>query len=204
MPTTSGNEADAKALLRRELRQRRRALDTTAQAQAAAAVACHIDRLPGWSALRHIALYRAADGELDPADIARRCRDEGRTLYLPRLADGGRLLFSRWTTDGELAPNRYGILEPVASALAREPRDLDLILLPLVGWDRRGRRLGMGGGFYDRTLAGARPSLLVGLAHDLQEVPRLPEAAWDISMDYVLTGGGLHRCRGLGPKDGDG
>jgi 5-formyltetrahydrofolate cyclo-ligase len=68
--------------------------------------------------------------------------------------------------------------------------------MPLVGWDRQGGRLGMGGGFYDRALAGIKGPLLVGLAHAVQEVPQVPIDDWDVPLDFVVTESALHQCRG--------
>ena len=97
-----------------------------------------------------------------------------------------------------MPPVKY---EPPPAAARRSANELDIIFLPLVGWDEFGNRLGMGGGFYDRTLAGVRQPLLVGLAHDCQRAERVPREAWDISMDFVATGSALVRCQGASPED---
>jgi 5-formyltetrahydrofolate cyclo-ligase len=204
-----------KAELRQSLRQRRRALGEGLRAAAAQAVADALPALPEWPRRRRIALYLPADGELDPGTIARHCRQQARSLYLPRVDVRGIMSFSHWHPDAVLTANRYGIPEPPACARRLEAAELDLIFMPLVGWDRRGNRLGMGGGYYDRALADARRTpagrasagrasagraspesvpLLVGLAFSAQEVSQLPAQAWDIRLDFVLTERGLHRC----------
>jgi 5-formyltetrahydrofolate cyclo-ligase len=105
-----------------------------------------------------------------------------------------RLWFAPWTPESRFRLNRFGIPEPMVSArqLVRA-QDLDLLLLPLVGFDARGHRLGMGGGFYDRSLAFLRhrrqwhKPVVVGLAHDFQCCPSLPADAWDIPMSGIVT-----------------
>jgi 5-formyltetrahydrofolate cyclo-ligase len=75
---------------------------------------------------------------------------------------------------------------------------LDIILLPLVAWDTQGHRLGMGGGYYDRSLAGVQNVIKVGLALELQKVEALVTEPWDIRMDFVATENGLIQCQGEG------
>jgi 5-formyltetrahydrofolate cyclo-ligase len=95
-----------------------------------------------------------------------------------------------------LVKNRYGIDEPAyAPATVMRAAMLDIVLLPLVGFDLEGNRLGMGKGYYDRTFAASRtrwrcPKLL-GIAHGLQEVAQLPRAAWDVPLDGIVTERGL-------------
>jgi 5-formyltetrahydrofolate cyclo-ligase len=119
-------------------------------------------------------------------------RRHGCRVYVPRLAGGGlRFVPLR----GALRANRFHIAEPVGAG--RPPR-LDLIVLPLVAFDGSGRRLGMGGGYYDRWLARARPwrrPLRVGLAFAAQEVPAVPAGARDARLDAVVTERGSRRFR---------
>ena len=185
-----------KARLRALLRRRRKGLGTVAQEAAAQAIADHIEQLPVWSGARHIALYFAADGEIDTAALGARGRATGKQLYLPVIRDDDSLEFARWDNGIALHPNRYGIPEPPAACARCETRDLDIIFMPLVGWDRRGGRLGMGGGFYDRSLRGREGAVLVGLAHSCQEVEEVPLDPWDARLDYIATEAALHKCRG--------
>lgn len=179
-----------RAQLRRELRARRRALSPAQQAAAARALAHRLATLPLLRHARDIALYWPVDGEIDPRLLARRCR--GHRFYLPVLQafPAGTLRFAPWRAGDRLARNRFGIPEPRGSA-TRPARALDALLLPLTGFDARGNRLGMGGGFYDRTLAfhrhGQRRPLLVGVAHACQQVPALPVQAWDVPLAVVVT-----------------
>lgn len=184
-----------KAQLRKRMRQQRQALDPPAQLRAASAVSSRVTQLPGWSAATRIALYLANDGEIDTSSMEAVCRNEGKQLFLPVIDESNELKFARWDSAVTLQTNRFGIPEPGADAERSSVSALDIVLLPLVAWDLHGGRLGMGGGYYDRALAGVDGPLLVGLAHALQQVARVPGDPWDISMDFVLTDAALHCCR---------
>jgi 5-formyltetrahydrofolate cyclo-ligase len=185
-----------KALLRRELRRRRQALSSEQQHAAAAAVARRIEELPDWQSARRVAVYLAADGEIDTAPLAALARAREKVLYLPVILPDDSLTFARWQQDATLRANRYGIPEPPETAESSPAGELDLIVLPLVGWDRRGGRLGMGGGFYDRTLEEVSGTTLLGLGHSCQELESVPVQAWDIRLDFVATDAALLDCRG--------
>jgi 5-formyltetrahydrofolate cyclo-ligase len=157
-------------------------------------------RLVGCVRLRRsqrIGCYLAQDGELDLAPLMKRLRNIGKQLYLPVLR-GPRLWFMPLDSRTRLVRNRFGILEPDAPASARcLPQALDLVLAPLVAFDNSGRRLGMGGGYYDRTFAYLlnrrywRRPLLIGIAYDLQRVPALVARRWDVPLDGIATESGL-------------
>lgn len=145
---------------------------------------------------RRIASYVPTDGEIDTDPIVERALQLGKRCYLPVLSriNHDRLWFAPRTTNTDYVLNRYGILEPlVASRLLVRAQDLDLILLPLVGFDEHGNRLGMGGGFYDRSLEFLtrrhrwRKPRLIGLAFDSQKVDTLPQESWDVPLDAVVT-----------------
>lgn len=182
--------------LRERLRRLRLELGPAEQQAAAVALARHVNHLPDWAGVRRLALYLARDGEIDTGPLAAHCRERGIALYLPVLEPGKRLAFAEWRGDLALVPNRFGIHEPPPSSPRCEPAELDVVCLPLVGWDRAGGRLGMGGGFYDRTLGGWKGPLLVGLAHSCQEVSRVPRDPWDVPLDFIATGSALIRCQG--------
>jgi len=180
-----------KRQLRQALRARRRALSAGAQRVAAARAARIAQRQHWFIRARHIAFYIAADGEVDPLPLLRRALALGKNVYLPMLRPGNRLWFGEYRQDMRMRPNRYGIPEP-RGARWLQPWALDLVLLPLVGFDRRGGRLGMGGGFYDRSFAfwrrgGRRRPCLMGLAHHFQEVAELPLEPWDVPLTGVVT-----------------
>ncbi len=188
----------SRAACRHQLRQARRALGPEAQKAAAIGLAQH---LPDHTLVQHaqtVALYIANDGELDPHVLAEVLHTRGKRLALPVLHPfhSQHLLFLAYQPGQPMTPNRYGIPEPALDKTRVVPMaELDLILLPLVGFDDAGNRMGMGGGFYDRTLGcldmAARPRL-IGLAHECQRVPQLPVAPWDVPMDAIATADGLH------------
>ncbi|MFT5578157.1 MAG: 5-formyltetrahydrofolate cyclo-ligase [Paraglaciecola psychrophila] len=183
-----------KRQLRRQLRSRRRALSSAQQRCAA----LRLDRSVAASGLLlrrgSFAAYRASDGEIDPQPLIKRLRKCARQCYLPLVMPGGTLRFARYHSGQTLTANRYGIGEPVKGGRLRKGWSINTVLLPLVGFDRFGGRMGMGGGFYDRSFQklakpGAGGSRLVGLAHRLQEVAQLPREPWDIGLSAVATDG---------------
>lgn len=179
--------------IRAQMRSRRRQLPYPRQLQAAR----QVDRVIAAAGLmnrsRDITLYFANDGEIDPRYILQRACRRAMHCYLPVLTANNRLWFVRYRPGEPLRNNRYGIPEPTRRHRRRSAWSLGLVLLPLVAFDRSGARLGMGGGFYDRSFstirrhpAMARPRL-VGLAHQCQEVASLPTASWDIPLTYIAT-----------------
>jgi 5-formyltetrahydrofolate cyclo-ligase len=126
----------------------------------------------------------------------------GKRCYLPVLHPfaGPALWFCEWRPGDPLVPNRFAIPEPIVTRRTlRTARELDFLLVPLVAFDNAGSRLGMGGGYYDRTLAYLRlrdhwrRPRVVGLAHSFQRVESLPRNAWDVPVDAVATERALHR-----------
>ncbi|MDN3525041.1 5-formyltetrahydrofolate cyclo-ligase [Halomonas sabkhae] len=184
--------------LRRELRRRRRQLDSRQQ-QLAARRLCHgLRQLPELFRARRVALYLPNDGEIDPTPLLPWLARRGANAYLPVLRPlaSNSLWFVHYHADTPMVTNRFGISEPdrryAAHRAHRQPAwTLNAILLPLVGFDDEGQRIGMGGGFYDRTLAftrrpGPRPSL-IGVAHECQRVERLPVEPWDVPLDAIVS-----------------
>jgi 5-formyltetrahydrofolate cyclo-ligase len=177
--------------LRRQFRALRRALTPAQQRAHAIAAARHFATARLTLCFDRFAAYFANDGELDAAPIVERLLKAGKLVALPVVAAGRRLTFHRYHADTDLTLNRYGIPEPDAVATQRiVPATLDVVLLPLVAFDASGARLGMGGGYYDATLAKAHRALRVGLAHALQRSAALPQRAWDVPLDAVITEAG--------------
>jgi 5-formyltetrahydrofolate cyclo-ligase len=186
---------EARAPLRSELRQRRRAIPAPARIAAAERLAAHLLALPILPAAGDVAGYWAMDGEIALHAFQLQL-PRGLRWCLPVLSDDG-LRFARWRPGEPLAPNRFGIPEPAVTADALlEPSRMALVLVPLVGFDARGRRLGMGGGWYDRAFAyrneasGGRarhPPWLVGTAFASQQVEALEAESWDVALDAVCT-----------------
>jgi 5-formyltetrahydrofolate cyclo-ligase len=187
--------SNLRSTLRKELRQRRNALTEQQQQDAADNLAVNLLQHPDLRRARHIAVYLPNDGEIDPSVYVSLARRRGLRFYLPVIhpIHTGRLVFSPFTDDTILRPNRFGIPEPAfRDGLKRPPWAMDAVLFPLVGFDEKGGRLGMGGGFYDRTFAFSRfrPRLapkLIGLAHECQRVEALPTENWDVPLHSVVT-----------------
>ncbi|MCC5884591.1 MAG: 5-formyltetrahydrofolate cyclo-ligase [Halomonas sp.] len=184
--------------LRQELRRRRRALSPAQRRQADRALCQRLQQLPELKRARRVALYLPNDGEIDPRPLIPWLERRGVNVYLPVLKplSANSLWFVHYHPGTPMRRNRFGIPEPETRHGAHRARRLatwalDLILLPLVGFDDDGQRMGMGGGFYDRSLAftrrsGPRP-ILMGLAHDCQRVNRLPAEPWDIPLDAIVS-----------------
>jgi 5-formyltetrahydrofolate cyclo-ligase len=183
-----------RAELRRVLRGQRRAIPAADRLAAAQSLAQRLLSLPGAPLAGPVAGYWATDGEIAlhawQLQLA-----ETLTYCLPVLTDDRVLAFAPWRPGDPLATNRYGIPEPEVEPGALLPPDaMAMVVVPLVGFDARCQRLGMGGGWYDRSFAnlrhgsrtGRRP-LLVGAAFAMQQVERLPAEPWDVALDAVCT-----------------
>ena len=191
--------------LRQQLRTQRRALHDDKQSFLSQRAVEQLARHRVFRAAQHIACYIPNDGELDVTPLIDQAWAMGKTIYLPLLSSIHRnhLHFLPYRPDDELVCNRYGIPEPVIrSRRMVDLKRLDLVLLPLVGFDSRGNRLGMGGGFYDRSFAFLRrrrcwfkPGLL-GVAYDFQEVKSLECNAWDVPLNGVATETGVRLFAG--------
>ncbi|MEK1941484.1 MAG: 5-formyltetrahydrofolate cyclo-ligase [Pseudomonas sp.] len=182
--------------LRRLLRKARRALSASQRRQASLNLYKQLAQHPAFRRARHISLYLPVDGEIDPGVLLRAAQRRGKATYLPVLSAWPRtkMVFQQVRPGERMKPNRFRIAEPTAnSKRQRNVWALDLVLLPLVGFDEDGGRLGMGGGFYDRSLAYLKrrqnwhkPTLL-GLAHECQKVDKLPLASWDVRLHATVT-----------------
>ena len=182
--------------LRRQLRQARRNLSPQQQKRAARDLYRQLAQHPLFRRCRHIARDLPHDGEIDPRPLLREAQRRGKATYLPVLKRWPRtkMSFQRVHPHESMTRNRFRIAEPQdLPARQRKVWTLDLVLLPLVGFDEQGGRLGMGGGFYDRSLAYRqlrknwhKPTLL-GLAHECQKVDRLALASWDVRLGAVVT-----------------
>ena len=187
--TTANN---TRKQLRQAMRQRRRALSPRQQKQASQQLYRQLCTQPVFQRAKHIALYLANDGEIDPVEIGKQAEKQNKHCYLPVLAPDNHLWFKRYRRGDKLINNRFDIPEPQGNSIRRSST-LDLVLMPLVAFDPYGGRLGMGGGFYDRSFAWLkqRPKLrqpkLIGLAHHFQQVEQLDLAAWDIPLHGIAT-----------------
>ncbi len=194
---------DARKSLRASLRAKRRAVSAAQRARAARQVAHHADGFLHLRSGRHIGIYAATAEELDTSCLIALALRRGCLVYLPRIdprSHARSMCFARITAaPRSLRSNRFGIVEPEGPRLA-SARLLDVVFLPLVGFDRHGIRLGMGGGYYDRAFAFRRlrtswhAPLLVGIGYASQQAENIAPAAHDVPLDLVITERGVIRC----------
>ncbi|MEX0387206.1 5-formyltetrahydrofolate cyclo-ligase [Spiribacter onubensis] len=194
---------ERKQTLRARLRAQRRAIDAGTARWAARMAAKRVMRLTAWRRARRIAVYLAADGEIDPQPLVEAAWRAGKQVHLPVIQppkgergrraarQRGHLIFRRYDRDTPLHPGLLGIPEPAGrSHPACSLAAIDLLIMPLVGFDEAGHRLGMGGGFYDRTLGMRgrfRRPICLGLAHACQKQPAIPHDPWDQPLDICVT-----------------
>ena len=200
MTLSDSSLQQARAALRAALRRARRSISGTERARCARRVTLFADRSGLLHPALRIGLYLALPEELDTAALLALARRRGCRIYLPRIDAAPESRSMQFVSFGaRVRHNRFGIPEPRGAALP-SARLLDVLFVPLVGFDRRGNRLGMGGGYYDRALAfthasapNARP-LLVGLAYALQQFDRIERAAHDVPLDMVITERAIVHC----------
>jgi 5-formyltetrahydrofolate cyclo-ligase len=182
--------------LRAELKARRTALTPRELQVAGDAAARLVTQLPEWKQAKTVCLYASFGGELPTDALMMLALLEGKRLLLPRVTNKTMLVLHEVTDLAALQPSRLGIREPKPTAPVAALADAGLVLVPGLGFDGAGRRLGFGGGFYDRLLAKPpRKTFLLGHAHAFQLVPRLPDEPHDIKVKAVATPQGVIRCR---------
>jgi 5-formyltetrahydrofolate cyclo-ligase len=193
--TIEPNRKNLKSQLRTALRGRRGQVDTALRSQ--------WDRQINQALLEHtqqsrpatVAAFLSFDGEPDLAPALAELDAGGTRLALPvvqELPGKSSITFHAWKPGDPLKPNRYGIAEPDGTDLVPVP-ELALVLVPLVGWDARGGRLGMGASFYDRLFqpfSGLQEPSRIGVAYELQKTEAIPCDPWDVRLHGVLTENG--------------
>lgn len=193
--------SSSRALLRARMSVRRNELDARQRVAAAAGVLHSLEALPEFLTDSNVAGYWAVRGEL-PLNLAvASLQRREQHYFLPVLGEARKLGFAEFAQGGALTNNRFGIPEPqVPASELRNAESMDVILLPLLAFDRSGHRLGTGGGWYDTSLAFLRDlprpgtPLLVGIGYAFQEVAKVPSEAWDVPLDYVATEEELIAC----------
>lgn len=186
--------------IRRAIREERRTLPAGEHRSYSEQICQHIAKSPQFRRAQRIALYLPNDGEIDLQPLISEAWSRNKSCYLPVLMpfNENRLWFAPLEPGERMVRNRFGILEPDRNWYHMVKLwSIDLILMPLVAFDNRGNRMGMGGGFYDRSFAYLRqrrswrkPHLL-GTGFELQRVEELPHQPWDIPLHSVVTERGL-------------
>lgn len=185
---------ELKARLRPTLLAARRALNADQRRAAADAATAGVLASAAWRAARVVALYQAYGAELDPAALRAAAHAAGKTVALPRVDSAG-VTLRVVDADTPLVLSAQGVREPAADRPTLPPDQLDLIVVPGLGFDRRGGRLGHGGGHYDRLLArlpaGCRR---VGFAYDQQVLDAVPMEPHDLALHALVTPTGWVDC----------
>lgn len=181
--------------IRKLMRERRAQLSEIEQLEAAKKINVNIFQHFKNTSIRRVGIYLSNDSEIDTSLIIEELWRKSIDVHLPVLHPfcHGYLLFQRYEKNSPMTPNRYGILEPKLNcSQVCLVEDLDVLCTPLVAFDQQGNRLGMGGGYYDRTLAKyyreqrTKPEI-IGLAHDCQHIDQLPIESWDVPLKTIVT-----------------
>ena len=187
--------------MRSELQARRAAATPAQRISAAQSLRGTLEKIPEFLTDATIGGYWATSGELPLMALFDGMRQRDQIFHLPVVGPMHSLQFVAWKVGDEVAPNRYGIPEPVHERSRRVAVDMiDVLLIPLLGFDRAGNRLGFGGGYYDRALEFLRErehpasTLLVGVGYSFQEVEHIAAEPWDVKLDYVATERELISC----------
>lgn len=190
----SQSNVQVRQQIRLEYRKKRQQLSPLHQAEAASQILTSCLQSTGLPQAKTIACYIANDSEVNPQKIIQFCWQQGKRILLPVLHpfSKGHLLFVEYHPNSATRKNIYGIDEPiVTSSNICTLENIDLILTPLVAFDAKGNRLGMGGGYYDRTLAPIRrdsiATQLIGLAHTCQQTDKIIADSWDIPLNGIAT-----------------
>jgi 5-formyltetrahydrofolate cyclo-ligase len=198
---TQNYDPTDRSSIRQFMRQQRNQLSDQQQLVAAKSLSQNILSQPWYQRAKNIGIYLANDGEVDPIVISTKALFRGKSCFLPSLhpIKKGHLWFGDY--QGAMIKNKFGISEP-------DPRrnhmltakQMDVVFMPLVAFDQKGGRLGMGGGFYDRTFEFLMNSThqkpkIVGLAHHFQHIETLPIESWDVPLSTIITDKGVIQIR---------
>lgn len=181
--------------LRKQLKQQRAALSSNQQKHLSSLAIQRLQRSTLFRSAKNIAIYLPVRGEIDPSQLPEFGR-AGQQFYLPVLSlyKQHGLVFVRWNKRTRFHMNQYRIPEPIIKySQLKSARKLDLVVMPLLACDLLGNRLGMGGGYYDRSFAfkmrseRKRKPILLGIAYQFQQVESLPRQPWDVPLDAIVT-----------------
>lgn len=182
----------SKLAIRKKIRELRAGVSSDDRVIAAQSAAKILAEHPLFKNARHIACYHSYGDEFQTATLIEAVWAANKICYLPVLGDAKSLQFVRYRRHDELQLNQYSIPEPVETQYRIPAEKLDLVITPLVAFDRQGNRIGTGGGFYDHTFAflfnkPAQAPFMLGVGYSFQECQGILADAWDISLNGVLT-----------------
>jgi len=180
--------------LRKEILNKRAKLALNFQQQAAIKVANFISNTNIFKNSKRIAAYFPMRGEVDPRLLIERAWQENKICYLPIIMNNYKLLFAEYNKNDLLINNRYNIPEPCRETCKLiNPKDLDIVIMPLIAFDTNGNRLGTGAGYYDRTFAFTKQlprrnkPYLIGIAYEFQKTLDLSPQPWDVPLNMIVT-----------------
>lgn len=184
----------SRPLLRQKIRDLRKAIPPELHAQYSEQLIARVAANERIQKAESVALYISVDGEIDTNGLIEWCAAQGKKVALPVIHpfSKGQLLFLKYDENTVMNPNCFDIPEPELNVQNVVPLNrIDIIFTPLVAFDSKGNRLGMGGGYYDRTLQfyhnGQQGPYPIGLALDIQEVEDLPTDTWDVPLPEIIT-----------------
>lgn len=175
--------------IRQTIRQKRRKLSQAQRDNAQAIIYKKIKNHPAVSQAQHIAIFLSFDGEVDTKPIIEYLWQQNKSVYLPVPVAEHKLIFLNYTPNTPLVKNSFGILEPVIDKTKIiDIEQLDIIFTPLVAFDDRGFRIGMGGGYYDRLLENYQQQQIypIGLAFACQKVDHVDNQHWDVKLPEII------------------
>lgn len=188
---------NSKSRIRRQLILQRKQLSPRTRLQKSQLITIHLLASSIWQEAHSLGCYLTHRAEVDTSLLIKHCWQQHKHCFLPATQAAKIMYFLPYTQTTSLEQNDYGISQPIWQAeLSKPVEQLDLILMPIVAFDKSGTRLGSGAGYYDRILAFKQQQLLtkpllLGLAYDFQQVPSLTKEPWDIGLDGIITESGL-------------
>ncbi len=178
--------------MRRDARQRRATMPQFDRVTASATIANRITRMPIFVRSRLIACYLSTGSEVDTSALILRAWRMKKRIFVPDTRGGGKLTFREIRPDSQFASGPFGIPEPIGGSVLAASL-FDLVIVPVVAFDSDHHRIGMGGGYYDRTFSFLRQRKLflkpklVGVAFDCQKVDKIAPNPWDIRLFRIVT-----------------
>ena len=188
-----GSEAARKALVRKELLEKRKSLSSSLRLSLSRRACEFLFSREDFARSSSVALYFPANGEVDTREIFEKCAELGKRVFFPRTKDSG-LVFLRARSLDELIPGAFGIPEPPEDAEPADARGPDLVLVPGVAFDASGNRIGYGKGFYDRFLKDVPRRDRIALAYRFQVLESVPSLETDVRVGSIVTETGVTDC----------
>lgn len=190
--------------IRKEKREDRRNLSIHTQQINAKKIAKQILALSCFLEAKNIASYISSDGEIDTTNLHDLAWSKNKNIFLPQIQDSIKLSFFYFKEGEKLKNGPWGTHEIESPKIEKKLSEMDLIIIPMVAFDKNGNRLGRGGGFYDRVLSESNitsKNKIYGLAHDIQEVERIPIKENDIPMDGIITPNRIIDCYNINLRE---